>query len=252
MNYDEVSKEQLLQTVALVRATKTGKAYPAYPADWGPNEDTDRIADISSGLMAALGIETDDEVEVIFPYQERTAEMSYDSIVISSGHGSKVRGASGVLDEVDEARKVVEHLADELRIRDVAVVTYHDDISTTQNENLNRIVDFHNSKQRDLDISVHFNAYVETESPMGTEVLFVTQEDLASQLSHAIAEAGGLKDRGEKFRDDLFFLNNTEAPAVLLEVCFVDSEADAQAYADSFHQICEAIANVLAGEGEGS
>jgi N-acetylmuramoyl-L-alanine amidase len=245
-NYDEVSKEQLLQTVALVRATKTGKAYPAYPADWGPHQDTDRIADISPGLMTALGIETDDEVEITFPYQERATEMSYDSIVISSGHGLKVRGASGVLDEVDEARKVVEHLADELRIKDVAVVTYHDDISTTQNENLNRIVDFHNSKTRDLDVSVHFNAFELTPDPMGTEVLYVTQEDLARQLSHAIAEAGGLKDRGAKLRDDLFFLNNTEAPAVLLEVCFVDSEADAQLYADSFHQICEAIANVLA------
>jgi N-acetylmuramoyl-L-alanine amidase len=250
-NYDVTSKAELLEMRALVRSVKTGKAFVAYPADWGPHEDTDRLADISPGLMDALGIETDEEVEVIFPYQERATEMSYDSIVLSSGHGLKVRGASGVLDEVNEARKVVEHLADELRIRDVTVVTYHDDVSTTQNENLNRIVDFHNSRQRDLDISVHFNAYVETENPMGTEVLYVTQEDLASQLSHAIAEAGGLKDRGEKFRDDLFFLNNTEAPAVLLEVCFVDSEADAQLYADNFHQICEAIANVLAGtEGE--
>jgi hypothetical protein len=34
--------------------------------------------------------------------------MSYDSIVISSGHGKYVRGASGLLDEVDEARRVVE------------------------------------------------------------------------------------------------------------------------------------------------
>lgn len=64
--------------------------------------------------------------------------MPYDRIVISSGHGKYVRGASGVLDEVDEARRVVEHVADELRARNVAVVTYHDDVSTSQNENLNR------------------------------------------------------------------------------------------------------------------
>jgi N-acetylmuramoyl-L-alanine amidase len=93
--------------------------------------------------------------------------MSYDRIVISSGHGKYVRGASGVLDEVDEARKVVEQVADELRGRDVDVTTYHDDVSTTQNESLNRIVDFHNSQTRDLDVSVHFNAYVETTKPMG-------------------------------------------------------------------------------------
>ena len=34
----------------------------------------------------------------------------YNSIVISSGHGLKVRGASGIIDEVDEARKVVDAL----------------------------------------------------------------------------------------------------------------------------------------------
>ena len=43
--------------------------------------------------------------------------MSYNRIVISSGHGKYVRGASGIIDEVDEARRVVEHLADELRAR---------------------------------------------------------------------------------------------------------------------------------------
>ena len=46
--------------------------------------------------------------------------MSYKRICISSGHGKYIRGASGSpvppqLDEVDEARKVVEQIADELR-----------------------------------------------------------------------------------------------------------------------------------------
>ena len=55
--------------------------------------------------------------------------MSYNRIVISSGHGKYVRGASGIIDEVDEARRVVEHLADELRDRDVDVKVFHDDTS---------------------------------------------------------------------------------------------------------------------------
>ena len=36
----------------------------------------------------------------------------------------------------------------------------------------------------------------------------------------------GFINRGAKKRTDLFFLNNTEMPAILMEVCFVDSEAD--------------------------
>lgn len=66
-DYDEYPKASLLENVALVFAPKTGRQFRAYPADWGPNENTGRIADISPGLMRALEIETDDEVEVIYP-----------------------------------------------------------------------------------------------------------------------------------------------------------------------------------------
>ena len=177
--------------------------------------------------------------------------MTYKSVVISSGHGKYVRGASGVLDEVDEARKVVEEVAGRLVARGVKVSSYHDNVSQSQNENLNRIVDFHNSKTRDLDVSVHFNAYVETDKPMGTEVLYVTQSALAAETSKAIAAAGPFINRGAKKRTDLFFLNNTAMPAILLEVCFVDSSADAGIYWGSFNSICEAIASVLGGNGQG-
>jgi hypothetical protein len=66
-DYDVTPREMLLENVALVKSPATGRMFLAYPADWGPHVDTDRIADISPGLMEALGIETDDEVEVIFP-----------------------------------------------------------------------------------------------------------------------------------------------------------------------------------------
>src|SRR4029077_6441665 len=173
--------------------------------------------------------------------------MSYDRIVISSGHGLYVRGACGIIDEVDEARTLVDVLADELKLRGVDVVTYHDDISKTQNENLNRIVDYHNSQTRDLDISCHFNAYEQVSKPMGTAVLFVTQGTLAGQLSAAISEAGGFINRGAKKRTDLFFLNSTEAAAVLLEICFVDSQADCLLYRDHFGDVVAAIADTLSG-----
>jgi hypothetical protein len=173
--------------------------------------------------------------------------MSYNRIVISSGHGLKVRGASGVLDEVDEARRLVEKVANMLFDAGIAVTVFHDDVSTTQNENLNRIVDFHNAQARDLDISVHFNAYVETDKPMGTEVLYLTQYDLAQRMSAAIASAGGFLNRGPKQRDDLFFLNETGGPAILIETCFVDSEADAENYRMYFDLIAETIADVIGG-----
>jgi N-acetylmuramoyl-L-alanine amidase len=174
--------------------------------------------------------------------------MSYNSIVISSGHGKYVRGASGIIDEVDEARKLVEQLAEDLRLRDIGVVTYHDDVSKSQSENLNRITDFHNNQgKHDLDVSVHFNAYEQVSKPMGTEVLYVTQNKLAGELSAAISQAAGFINRGAKKRTDLHFLNATEAASVLLEICFVDSEADCQLYKSYFYDISVALADCLSG-----
>src|SRR5262245_65534146 len=66
-DYDVTSKAKLANPSlqAVVRAG--GKEFRAWPADWGPHEDTDRVADLSPGLMAALGLDTGDEVEIIYP-----------------------------------------------------------------------------------------------------------------------------------------------------------------------------------------
>jgi N-acetylmuramoyl-L-alanine amidase len=165
-------------------------------------------------------------------------------IVISSGHGLHVRGASGFIDEVDEARKVVPKVAEYLREQGHEVVEFHDDTSTTQSENLDTIVDFHNSQERDLDVSVHFNAYIPTDGERGTEVLYLTQATLATEVAAAINAAADLINRGAQKRTDLKFLNQTDAPAILLEICFVDAEIDVEKYDENFDNICRAIAQV--------
>jgi N-acetylmuramoyl-L-alanine amidase len=174
-------------------------------------------------------------------------------VVISSGHGKHIRGASGYIDEVDEARKVVETTADYLREAGVEVTTYHDNVSDDQSENLKRIVDFHNAQTRDLDVSVHFNAYQTTQKPMGCEVLYVSQtgQEIADVVVDQICEASGLINRGPKKRTDLAFLNNTEEPAILVETCFVDSQADVDIYYQNYDVICGAIAGAIAGEDSG-
>lgn len=168
-------------------------------------------------------------------------------IVISSGHGQKIRGASGYLDEVNEARRVVDQVAANLRSAGVEATVFHDNTSTTQSQNLQTITNFHNSKSRDYDVSVHFNAYKTTSNPMGTECLYVTQSSLAAKVSGAIAKAGEFINRGAKKRTDLYFLNNTKMPAILIEVCFVDSSSDADRYRRNFEKICIEIASAISG-----
>ena len=172
---------------------------------------------------------------------------TYERICISSGHGLYVRGAAGIIDEVDEARKVTDRLAEVLDDYGVDVIVFHDDKSKSQNENLWAITDFTNETKCDLAISVHFNAFEQCSSPKGCEVWYVTQQELARKLSAAMATVG-LKDRGEKWTDDLHFLNQTTMASVLLEVAFVDSQADCDIYAANFEAIIDALAGELVGD----
>jgi hypothetical protein len=174
----------------------------------------------------------------------------YSSIVLSSGHGKYVRGASDPdgLDEVDEARRIVERLAEELRNRDCKVVTFHDNTSHDQSTNLSKIVSAHNRETRQLDCSIHLNAYEHTDTKaMGCEVLYYSDAKLAGDISRAIAAVGFI-DRGPKQRTDLKFLRDTEEKSVLLEICFVDSMPDVDIYEANFDAICENIAAILTGD----
>ena len=183
-------------------------------------------------------------------------------VVISSGHGLYIRGASGspvppYLDEVDEARRVVNQAASDMRRLGVEVVTFHDDVSDDQSENLDRIIAFHNSQQRDLDVSVHFNSAEfngsnHTSNPVGCEVFYKSDAGQAAavKLVNAISDAGDFINRGPKYSSNLAFLNQTEMPAVLLEICFVNSTADAELYRQNFDLICDAIADAIAEEDE--
>jgi N-acetylmuramoyl-L-alanine amidase len=83
---------------------------------------------------------------------------------------------------------------------------------------------------------------------MGTECLYVSQSSLAATVASKIAIAGDLINRGAKQRSDLYFLNNTEMPAILVETCFVDSYADADTYNTNFDEICEALAEAISGQ----
>jgi len=171
-------------------------------------------------------------------------------IVLSSGHGAKISGAVDIIDEHDEAVRVVDRTAEFFRRAGVECTTYEDTVSTTQDENLRRIVDFHNAQgPHDWDISVHFNSSNGTTSkPIGTEVFHYSEHDVAAEVSRAIADAGDLIDRGAKDGKGLYFCAHTAEKALLLEICFVNSQADCDLYKQNFDGICLAIAESISGE----
>jgi len=66
-NYKQTSREYLQGiTVSVCNPNKPG-ILEARPVDWGPNAKTGRVADLSPGLMKALGLDTNGIVEVDIP-----------------------------------------------------------------------------------------------------------------------------------------------------------------------------------------
>lgn len=168
-------------------------------------------------------------------------------ITISPGHWKIGTGARCLIDEVTEARKVAKRVVEILWSAGVKTNYVEDNTSKTKQQNLTYLVTQHNKTSRQLDVSVHFNSSGgRQQKGMGTEVLYYDAKDLAAKVSKAISTASGLIDRGAKQRKELAFLANTHKPAILLEVCFVNSTVDTAIYNRDFEKICQAIAKELA------
>ena len=173
--------------------------------------------------------------------------MSYSQINISSGHSINCQGASDIINEVTEARKVVDRIYEMCKAIGIEVYKFHD-TSSSSSQNLANIANWHNQFKDGIDVSIHFNCYQHTSNSMGTEVCYYSQAQLANQVSLAISKASGLKNRGGKERKGLYVLRHTNKPMILIEICFLDSSFDVQKYQETFENICSAIIEALTGK----
>jgi len=72
-DYDVTPKEMLRGSqMAMVTNADTGVMRLAHVADWGPHGDTNRVCDLSPGLAESLGLVTNDETTVMYPYLPAT------------------------------------------------------------------------------------------------------------------------------------------------------------------------------------
>lgn len=146
---------------------------------------------------------------------------------VDMGHCPKSTGANGYLNELTEDRKIGAALIKELQARGHKVidVTPADSASEWLTGRANRA----NAAGADFFVSIHLNAGGGT----GTEVLTTTNSGAkteAARVSATLAKALGLRDRGRKNRDNVTVIKKTKMPAMLVEVCFVDTKQDAEAY----------------------
>ena len=105
-----------------------------------------------------------------------------------------------------------------------------------------------NKGKYDLVIQVHFNANKTTLSTMGTETLYKSNKgkEYAGKVTNKLGTL--YKQRGAKLRTDLYWLNKTNAPAILIETCFVDSKADTDKYISNKNYTAKLIAEAVTGQ----
>ncbi|MEA5085125.1 MAG: N-acetylmuramoyl-L-alanine amidase [Lachnospiraceae bacterium] len=177
-------------------------------------------------------------------------------INVHAGHnpdGKVACGAVGLIYESTEARNVVSKLITILQKAGHTVYNCTVDNGTSQSDVLNKIVKKCNSNSVDLDISIHFNAGAKDTSgngvTTGTEVLVYDKATKAYGYAEKVCteiSKLGYKNRGVKVNQGLYFLNNTKAPAMLIECCFVDDADDVKLY--SADKIARAIATAIVGD----
>lgn len=145
---------------------------------------------------------------------------------VHGGHSLKCRGASGLLDEVNEDRAVKNKVIELLRANGHTVYDCTDDVGATQNANLRNIVNKCNAHKVDLDVSIHLNAGGGT----GTEVYVYSDNSkakgYAQRIVNNISNSLGIRNRGVKTKTNLYVLRKTKSPSLLIECCFVDNATD--------------------------
>ena len=175
-------------------------------------------------------------------------------INVHAGHnpdGKAACGAIGYIKESTEARRVKDEVIRMLRELGHTVYDCTVDNGTSKSDVLKKIVSKCNAHTVDLDISIHFNSATGLEydgETTGTEVLvysgYSKARDEAEAVCAAIAELG-FENRGVKFRPDLYVLKNTEAPAMLVECCFVTDKDDVELY--NHYKMAKAIVKGITG-----
>ena len=107
-----------------------------------------------------------------------------------------------------------------------------------------------NQSGADFFISIHRNSSPRPNQYSGVESLIYDKSgiklQMAENINGALGEVG-FKDLGVKERPGLVVLRRTNMPAVLVEVGFINTDADNELFDSKFDEIAQAIADAILG-----
>ena len=167
-------------------------------------------------------------------------------IAIDLGHGvGQDRGAEGFVTEESIINSVGSFVVAKLKALGHSVLEVRPSQANSVSDSLIKRVDLANNNNVDLYVSIHANAG----GGRGTEVFTYRGQELeqAREVLNNLVELGFV-NRGIK-GSNLYVINKTEAKAMLIEICFVDTKADVELYNSlGAGKVANAIVNGLVGQ----
>lgn len=171
-------------------------------------------------------------------------------IAVRGGHTELCTGASALINELTEDRKVKDAVVKYLKIlgQDVLDVTPPVNYTSSASKDLAYGVNKANDYGANLFVSIHFNkAYDVYNGSLGSEVCVYSTNNYANRVVEKLG-CLGFGNRGQKIRTGLYELKHTNMVAMIVEVCFVEATEDVALYkklgADAIGKaIAEAIVN---------
>lgn len=156
-------------------------------------------------------------------------------------------GAIGLLNESKENRPVGDKVILKLRALGHTVIDCSCDSANSVDEQLAAIVKKANSQKLDLFLSLHLNAGGGTGAEIYTTNTSGAKQQ-AKKLIDTYCNRTGFKNRGHKCKE-LYVLRHTIAPAMLIEMAFVDVESDFKKWNDlGYELIADAIVEGITGQ----
>lgn len=165
-------------------------------------------------------------------------------VVIDAGHGGCNPGAVyNGRQEKDDALTLALEVG---RILEGSGVEVHYTRTTDVYESPSQKAQEGNAVGGDYFVSLHRNSSPYPNQYTGVEALVYNRYGEAARLAYNInsrLETLGFENQGVNERTNLVVLNQTQMPAVLLEIGFINTDADNRLFDERFYDIAQAVAD---------
>ena len=168
-------------------------------------------------------------------------------IILDAGHGGRDGGAA-----YENRVEKEDNLAMTLEVGRILEEMGFDVVYTRQEDIYQapfRKATIANEEGGDLFVSIHRNSSATPNQYQGVETLVYSgggfPEEVAEDINEELEEIGYI-NLGVEERPGLIVLNSTQMPAVLVEVGFINSDADNELFSNKFEETARAIAEGIA------